>query len=427
MKKIELLNKFEGQITEKFFNEVEWPLSSVISEMEEKGILLDVKYLDGLSKEFHKELAKLEKKIWSLAGCEFNINSPKQLSEVLYDKLKLTAKGLKKTGAGARSTGISELIKLQDTSPIIKEIISYREFAKLVSTYIDALPKLVDEKNRLHTTFDQAGTSTGRLSSKNPNLQNLPKKTEIGRKIRKAFVTDKGFKLVAFDYSQIELRVSAILSNDPKMKKVFNEGKDIHSAVASEVFNVAEKDVTPEMRRRAKVINFGIIYGMGINALKTNLGCSFEEAKIFYDEYFKDFKGMAEYIEQIKKEVRKNGYTKTLFGRKRFFLEINSPIEYIRKEAERMAVNAPIQGTAADFIKMAMVKVNKKLKEQKLDDKVFMLLQIHDELLFEIDEKIIDKVIPIIKEEMQNVYKNEVPIEANVSIGKNLGEMVEYS
>lgn len=423
----DLFKKFNNQVPEKLFKEVEAPLFGILSEMEQEGIKIDVDYLKELSKEYHKELKKLEKKIWTLTGQEFNINSPKQLAEILFDKLELKAKNLRKTSTGSRSTNISELIKLKNAHPVINEVISYREFAKLISTYIDALPKMVDKNNRLHTHFDQAGTTTGRISSKDPNLQNIPIRTEIGKKIRKAFIVGKGNKLVSFDYSQIELRVAAILSKDPKMTEIFKRGEDIHNAVASEVFNVDIKEITSEMRRRAKVINFGIIYGMGINALRANLNCSREEAQIFYDEYFKDFKGMADYVNNIKEIAKEKGYTETLFGRKRYFLEINSPLEYIRKEAERMAINAPIQGTAADFIKIAMVRIDKELRDKKLKEKVKMLLQIHDELLFEIDEGLTKEVLSVIIKIMEGVYKDPVPIKVNVSIGNNWSDMVEYN
>lgn len=420
-----LFEKMKDQVPEKLFYEVELPLLKILKEMQERGILLDIDYLNKLSKEFHGELEKLEKKIWDLAGEEFNINSPKQLSEVLFEKMELKTKGLKKTSTGSYSTNISELMKLKGEHPIIDDIVSYREFAKLVSTYVDNLPKMADKSNRLHTTFDQAGTATGRISSKDPNLQNIPKRTELGRKIRKAFIAGKGFKLVTFDYSQIELRIAAILSKDKKMLSVFKEGGDIHDAVASEIFGVPVGKVTQEMRRRAKIIDFGIIYGMGINAIKANIGCTREEAQSFYDEYFKDFKGMADYIENIKKSAREKGYTETLFGRKRYFPDINSPIDYIRKEAERMAINAPIQGTAADFIKLAMVKTDEYLKKENLKGKVRLLLQIHDELLFEIEEGAVPEIVQQIIKIMEGVYKNEVPIKVNASAGKNWDELKE--
>ncbi len=424
--KKELWDRFENRVPEKLFYEVELPLAKILAEMQERGILLDVAYLKKLSKKYHQELEKLRKKIFAMAGGEFNVNSPKQLGEVLFEKLGLRAKGMRKTSTGAPSTNISELMKLKGAHPIIDEIISYRELAKLISTYVDSLPKMVDGNNRLHTTFDQAGTATGRLSSKDPNLQNIPKRTELGRNIRKAFIAEKGFKLASFDYSQIELRIAAILSGDPKMKEVFKNGGDIHAAVASEVFNVPPEKITPEMRRRAKVINFGIIYGMGINALKANIGCSREEARLFYDEYFKDFKGMAEYVESVKKFARKHGYTETLFGRKRYFPEINSPLDYVRKEAERMAVNAPLQGTAADLIKMAMVRIDEALKEKGVKENCRMLLQIHDELLFEIKEETIPEAVPLIAEIMEGVYDGDIPMKVHISLGKNWGNMVAY-
>ena len=422
----ELFERFNGTVPEKLFYEVELPLMEIISDMQKKGILLDVDYLAKLSKEYRAKLKRLEKEIWDFAGEEFNINSPKQLGVIIFEKLGLGIKGLKKTGTGSISTNASELAKLKDSHPIINKILSYREFAKLVSTYIDALPKLAGKDGRLRTTFDQAGTTTGRISSRDPNLQNIPKRTEIGRNIRKAFMADKGFSLIAFDYSQIELRTAAILSNDAKMKEVFKKGGDIHTAVASEVFKVPTSETTSEMRRKAKIINFGIIYGMGINALKANIGCSREEARLFYDEYFKDFNGMAEYVERAKENAREKGYTETLFGRKRYFPEINSPIEYIRKEAERMAVNAPIQGTAADMIKIAMVRAGEKIKKEGLTDDAFLLVQIHDELLFEINEKAVKKAVPAIIEAMEGAYEGEIHMKVNVSIGKNWGDMIEY-
>ncbi len=423
----QLLERLKGLVTEKFFNDVEAPLAGILKEMQERGVMLDINYLKGLSKEYNKKLDKLEKEILVLAGEKFNVNSPQQISRILFEKLGIQNKKLKKTKTGIFSTNISELKKLKDTHPIIDKIISHREFAKLVSTYIDALPQLTDKDNRLHTTFDQAGTITGRISSKEPNLQNIPKRTELGRNIRRAFIADKGFQFVAFDYSQIELRVLAILSKDLKLAEVFRKGEDVHNAVASEVFHTKPDQVTSEMRRKAKIINFGIIYGMGVNALKNTIGCSQEEARNFYEEYFAHFRGVAEYLENIKIEARGKGYTETLFARKRFFPEIESPIEHVRKEAERMAVNAPIQGTAADFIKIAMVRINSELEKKKMKDIVRPLLQIHDELLFEIKEDFVAEAVPEIAKIMEGVYENDVPILVNISIGENWEDMVEYN
>jgi len=431
-------------VSDQLMNKVEKPLEKILAEMENKGALIDADYLKKLSEEKHKELDGLEKKIWKLAGEEFNINSPKQVGEVLFVKLGLGGVKPKKTATGAYSTNIAQLIKLKGSHPIIDETMEHREISKLVSTYIDALPKLADEKNRLHTHFDSFGAATGRLSSQNPNLQNIPKKTERGREVRKAFVADRGYKLVDFDYSQIDLRVAAILSGDKNLIEIFQKGGDAHASAAVKVFGVKPEEVTAEMRRKIKVINFGVLYGMGINALRQNLGGTREEAQKFYDEYFKNFSGLKDYIERTKKFARENGWTETLFGRRRYFPEISSRLEYLQKEAERMAVNMPIQGTSADFIKLAMVRVDKALEENRLKDKVFMLLQIHDELLFEIKEEVVVKAIPIIKEAMESVYPlkgkevelvaeqykkinlPDIPIEVNVETGDNWEEMEIY-
>jgi len=431
-------------ISDQIMNNIEKPLIKILSEMENRGALFDVNYLKKLSEEKHKELNELEKKIWKLTGEEFNINSPKQLGEVLFVNLGLGGAKPKKTATGAYSTNVSQLLKLKGTHPVIDEIMEHREISKLLSTYIDALPKLADENNRLHTHFDSFGTATGRLSSQNPNLQNIPQKTERGREVRKAFVADKGFKLVAFDYSQIDLRAAAILSGDKNLAEIFQRGDDAHALAAAKVFGVKPEEVTAEMRRKIKVINFGVLYGMGINALRQNLGGTREEAQKFYGEYFKNFSGLKEYIEKTKKFARENGWTETLFGRRRYFPEINSSAGFLQKEAERMAVNMPIQGTSADFIKLAMVRVDKALEEKGLKDKVFMLLQIHDELLFEIKKDVAVKAAPVIKEAMKSVYplKKEdrslvaeqyknlklpaIPVEVNVEIGDNWEEMEIY-
>jgi DNA polymerase-1 len=427
--KKKILERLDANGLMEIYKEIELPLIPIIKKAEEKGVVIDKGYLKELSLEYHKELEILEKKIWEHAGKEFNINSPKQLGEILFDTLNLSVKGLKKTEGGARSTRVSELEKLRGAHPIIEEIMAHREWQKLLSTYIDAIPPLVAGDGRLHTHFLQAGTTTGRFSSINPNLQNIPIKTEAGRKIRKAFVADKGHVLLALDYSQIELRVAAILSEDKDLIKIFKDGDDVHAAVASRVFGVKEEDVTKEMRRQAKVINFGIIYGMGINALKDNLGGTRVEAEEFYNQYFKKFPGVAEYLDSIKREVAKLGYTSTLFGRRRYFPAIKSPIQYIRAAAERMAVNAPIQGTAADIIKIAIKRADDEIKNKKLSDKVDLLLQVHDELIYEVKEGSEKEAAKVIEEAMEGVLKDkvknphQVPVLVNVSIGKNWGEM----
>ena len=436
--------KTGATVPDNLMSKVEKPLEKILAEMENRGVLLDAGYLKKLSEEKHKELNRLEKKIWKLAGEEFNINSPKQLGEILFVKLGLGGTRPKMTATGAYSTNIAQLIKLKGSHSIVDETMEHREISKLLSTYIDALPKLADENDRLHTHFDSFGAATGRLSSQNPNLQNIPKKTERGREVRKAFIADRGYKLVDFDYSQIDLRAAAILSGDKNLIEIFQKGGDAHSSAAVKVFGVKPEEVTAEMRRKIKVINFGVLYGMGINALRQNLGGTREEAQKFYGDYFKNFSGLKDYIEKTKKFAKENGWTETLFGRRRYFPEISSRLEYLQKEAERMAVNMPIQGTSADFIKLAMVRADKALGENGLKDKVFMLLQIHDELLFEIKEDVVVKAIPIIKEAMESVYplKNEdeslvaeqyrkqklpdVLIEVNVEMGDNWDEMETY-
>ncbi|MFA5841640.1 MAG: DNA polymerase [Candidatus Paceibacterota bacterium] len=408
---------------------VELPLVPIVKKMEERGVLIDVPYLKKLSVDYHKELSKIEERIWAHAGGEFNINSPKQLGEVLFDKLHLTVKGLKKTEGGARSTRASELDKLKTAHPIVEEILAHREIQKLLSTYIDTIPPLLDKNNRLHAQFIQTGTTTGRFSSANPNVQNIPIRSELGKNIRRAFIAASGHKLLALDYSQIELRVTAILSDDKDLINIFKDGKDVHASVAAKVFGVSEDKVTSEMRRRAKVINFGIIYGMGINALKDSLGTTRAEAEEFYQNYFDKFPTIAGYLESIKNFAVKNGYTETLFGRRRYFPAIKSPIQFIRASAERMAVNAPIQGTAADIIKIAIRRADDAIEKNKLSDKVSLLLQVHDELVYEVKEGSEREASKIIQEAMESVLEDKVknpkavPITVSVSIGNNWGEL----
>jgi DNA polymerase I len=412
------------------YNDIEIPLIPIIESMQNTGILVDAIYLKNLSTEYHKELALLEKSIWNFAGREFNINS-KQLGEIIFDDLALTVKGLRKSAGGARSTKESELEKLRDLHPIIDEILKYRELQKLLSTYIDTIPEHIGEDGRLHAEFIQAGTTTGRFSSANPNIQNIPVKSEKGKNIRNAFIARKGYLLASFDYSQIELRVAALLSQDSYFIQVFKDGLDIHTAVAMKVFDVKKDDVTADMRRRAKVINFGILYGMGVNALRTNLGTDRKEAQLFYDNYFAQFPTIAAYLESIKQFALKNGYTQTLFGRKRYFPGIKSPLPFIRAMAERMAINAPIQGTAtADIIKIGMKNVDQALKEAGLSSKVFMLLQVHDELVFEIEKSAVDEATKIIENAMKNAIPSSfvkgmesVPLEVSCGVGATWGEL----
>lgn len=425
------------------YKNIEIPIIPIIDKMEKQGILVDIVYLKKISKEYHKDLAEIEKNIWKQAGTEFNINSPKQIGDIIFNKLGLSVKGIKKSAGGAISTRESELEKLRDVHPIINEILKHRELQKLLSTYIDTIPSSVGEDGRLHASFIQAGTTTGRFSSNNPNLQNIPIKTERGKNIRNAFITPEGYVLASFDYSQIELRVTALMSQDSYFIKVFEEGRDIHTAVAIKVFGVEEKDVTHEMRRRAKVINFGILYGMGVNALRQNLArpemgsikkaeeVTRTDAQIFYDNYFAQFPTIADYLESIKNFAKKNGYTETLFGRKRYFPGIKSPIPFIRAMAERMATNAPIQGTAtADIIKIGMKKADDALLIAGLSDVVRLVLQVHDELVYEIKEDKIKQASDIIEKAMKEVIpeeflkgKKKVPLLVSFSYGRTWGDL----
>ncbi|HBM46169.1 MAG: polymerase protein [Parcubacteria group bacterium GW2011_GWF2_38_76] len=423
-----ILERIKEDGLERVYYEIELPIIPIIEDAEKRGILLDVDYLKKLSEDYHKKHKALENKIYELAGTEFNINSPKQMGEILFEKMALSKKGIRKTAGGAISTKESELEKLKDASPIVAEILEYRGIQKLLSTYIDNLPLLVDEKNRLHTHLNQTGTTTGRMSSTDPNMQNIPARGEEGSEIRRAILASPGYKLAAFDYSQIEMRVLAYLTDDETLIQTFRDGKDIHSSVASKVFGVPEDKVTKEMRRQAKVINFGIIYGMGIKALKKNLGSTMEEAETFHNNYFEKFPKVKEYFERIKQEAHDKGYTTTYFGRRRYFPEINSHLPYIRSESERMAMNAPIQGTAtADIIKLAMAHVDGKLREEKLpSDKIHLLLQVHDELVYEVkDDEDIANIVGLIKHAMENVVSINLPLLVNAYTGDNWSELKE--
>ena len=424
-----VFKKLKEKKLDKVYEEIEKPIIPIIKEMEDFGILIDQKYFQKLSSEYHIELDKLTKKIYKMAGSEFNINSPKQLAEVLFEKMGIKT-NKKKGASGNLSTKISVLEELEEDNPIIKEIMAYRELQKLLSTYTDVIPGMVRDDGRLHAKFLQNGTTTGRFSSQDPNLQNLPIKTELGRRIRNGFIAGDGNKLVAFDYSQIELRVAAMLSGDVKMTEIFKDKKDVHAGVASFVFGVPIDKVDAEMRRRAKVINFGIIYGMGVSALRKNLGGTREEAQTFYDNYFRQFSGVRDYLESVKVFAKDKGYTETLFGRRRKFANINSRIPFLRSMAERTATNAPVQGTAADIIKLAIRYVEEELNSGKLEKEVHLVLQIHDELVFEIKETRIEEANKVILNAMQGAlsrsylqYKTDIPLEVHFGFGDNLGEV----
>jgi DNA polymerase-1 len=413
-----LLKKKE---VEKVFNEVESPLVKVLVDMEFEGIKVDVDFLNDYSKQLEKDAKKAEESVYKQAGVRFNLASPKQLGEVLFDKLKLDPSA-KKTKTGQYQTGEDVLLKLAVKGhPIVDDILAFRELSKLKSTYVDALPQLINRKTgRVHTSYGQAVAVTGRLQSNNPNLQNIPVRTDRGKEIRKAFIPrDNKHVLLSADYSQIELRIVAAISGDKNMCKAFKDGTDIHTATASRVYNVAEKDVTKEMRYKAKSVNFGIIYGQGAFGLADNLGITRTEAKEIIDNYKKQFPGIQQYMDDTINFAREHGYVQTLMGRKRWLRDINSANFTVRGFAERNAINSPIQGTAADMIKLAMQKVHAALLKEKMQSK--MLLQVHDELVFDALKSEAKELKPLIIECMQSAMKlpHAVPVTADCGEGKN--------
>jgi DNA polymerase-1 len=431
---VSIADKLEEQVRAiptlwQVYEKIELPLLTILPSVNAYGILLDTKYLESLSETMHAELATLEGRIYGVAGHEFNLNSPKQLGVVLFEELGLKPKNQKKTAGGQLSTKESELEKMRGDHPVIVDILRYRELQKLTSTYIDALPKLVSPDGRLRTTFLQTGTTTGRIASRDPNLQNIPIRTEESKAIRKAFVSSFGYTLVSIDYSQIELRIAAILSRDEGLMEIFRQGEDVHTGVAVRVFGVTASEVTSDMRRKAKVINFGILYGMGVNALRTNLGegTSREEAQAFLNAYFNTFTRLAEYLEETKQVATKLGYTETLFGRRRYFPGLRSHQSFIKAQAERMAINAPVQGTAADVMRIAMIKVYEYLQTNNLTDSVRMVLQVHDELVFEIKTDLIEKEVAEIEKIMEGVLLEHdtggVPLLVDTATGSNWGEL----
>ncbi len=418
-----LYKKYKNElIKEKFFDlfdRVEMPLVKVLSEMELSGIEIDVDFLQNFGKNLNKTINSLTKKIYECSGYEFNINSPLQLKEVLFDKLDISTKGLKKGKTGF-STAAPELLKMQGVHPVIDMIIEYRELSKLQSTYVESLIGQVDKNNRIHTSFNQAVTATGRLSSSDPNLQNIPIRSELGREIRRAFVARRGYRLISADYSQIELRVIASLSNDEKMIKSFNMGEDIHARTAAEIFNKKLEEVTKSERRKAKEVNFGVIYGLGARGLAQRTEMNFQEAKEFIDRYFDLYKNVKKHLDKTKDFAHKNMYVQTLFGRRRYIAEINSGVVMIAAAAERVAINMPVQGTAADLMKMAMIRIDRELPKTSQEAK--MLLQVHDEVVIEVPNSDVEKVSQKIKEIMENIFELKVPIKVEVSCAKNWAE-----
>lgn len=402
----------------KLFEEMECPLIRVLTEMEVEGIRLDTDALNAMSKELHEDLIVLQDKINAFAGVDFNLDSPKQLGEVLFDHLKIDDKA-KKTKTGQYQTNEETLQKISDKHEIIPLILDYRSIRKLKSTYVDSLPEMVNAKTgRVHTNYMQTVAATGRLSSNNPNLQNIPIRTERGKEIRKAFIPrNEDYVILAADYSQVELRIIAAISDDEGMKEAFHQGLDIHKATAAKVFGVELDQVTREMRSKAKAVNFGIAYGQGAFGLSQNLNIPRSEAKEIIDSYFAEFPGLLHYKQSSIELAKKHGYAETIMGRRRQLRDINSENHVVRSAAERNAINAPIQGSAADIIKLAMIHIYDAFKAQNIKSK--MLLQVHDELVFDVHKSEVDLLIPLVREKMENAYKLSVPLVVDIKTGNN--------
>ncbi len=423
-KKEDILARIERLYQEEVFSkevyEIEKELVPIITRMEELGIKIDKPYFKKLAQDMEKELSELSAKIYQAAGKKFNINSTQQLSQVLFEDFQLSPKGLRKTPKGVISTASEELEKLRELHRAIPDILRYRELQKLYSTYILPLPEMTDGNSRIHTHFDQLGAATGRISSSLPNLQNIPILGPWGKAIRRGFIAEQGFSLLSFDYSQMELRIAAYLAKEEKMRAFFQKGADIHRMTAAEVFGVAVQQVTDEMRYRAKALNFGVLYGMGATGFARSAGISFEEAQNFIENYFARFPRIQEYMEQTKEFAKTNGYVQTVLGRKRYLPEISSASPRLRAAAERMAVNHPIQGSLADIMKMAMIRVSQITGQAEGDCR--MLLQIHDELLFEVAGDKIDTIAPQIRSCMENVYDLQIPVVVQAKAGKSWGD-----
>ncbi|HAH04642.1 MAG: polymerase I protein [Parcubacteria group bacterium GW2011_GWA2_43_17] len=420
---LKLANKLQDQLKKiadlGLLQKIELPLIPVLATMEQSGIKIDKAFLKKLDRRLTQRLKTIEQKVYKLAKKKFNLASPRQLKEILFDQLHISSQGLKKIKTGI-STAAGELEKMMDRHPIIGLISEFREYSKLQNTYTRSLPKLADQDDRIHTTFNQTITATGRLSSSEPNLQNIPIRTALGREIRKAFIPKSGYKLIAADYSQIELRVIASLAQDEKMIRYFQKGEDIHSRTAANVNKIKIDQVTKEQRRAAKEVNFGVIYGLGSTGLAQRTGLSKAEAKEFIAKYFALHPQIKNWLEATKKLAVQQGYVETLLGRRRYLPDIHSGVPMIRAAAERMAVNAPIQGTAADLLKMAMIKIHEGLP--KISPRTKMLLTVHDELVFEAPNQEVSRLSAFIKKTMENIYPLRVPVIVEVKAGKNWGE-----
>ncbi len=419
----------EAELKEKnlwhLFTEVEMPLVAVLADMEMAGIKLDVGVLQELDRELAARMAELEEEIYRMVGYRFNLQSSQQLSDALFVHLGLSAKGLKKTTAGKYSTSADVLEKLRDAHPVVEKILEHRQIAKIKSTYIETLPALVNpQTGRVHTSFNQTGTVTGRLSSSDPNLQNIPIRTPIGRRVREAFVAEDGWLLLSADYSQVELRILAHMTDDPQLVAAFQRGEDIHTFTASVIFRVPKEEVTPEMRRIAKTTNFAIIYGVTAYGLAQQTGMSNEDAAAFIRAYFQQYPRVKEYVERCKEEAAKKGYVETLLGRRRYFPELQAGQKIpagLRAAAERMAINMPVQGTAADIIKIAMIRLHHTLKERGMRSR--LLLQVHDELVLEVPAEETRDAAALVKDIMENAYPLKVPLKVDCQAGPNWGQM----
>ena len=405
------------------WQEVEKPLIPILSSMEKSGILIDQNHLQKMAALNGKEIINLKKQIYQLAGKEFNINSPQQLSTILFTELKIPSGKLKKTSTKKISTNVSELSKIENEHPIIPLLIKYRELEKLKNSFLETLPGFINNQTgRIHTIWNQTGTATGRLSSEKPNLQNIPQKGPLDRQIRQVFVAADSYELLSLDYSQIELRLVAYFSKDKKMIEIFNEEKDIHLMTAAYIHEISEKEVTPEMRNQAKALNFGIIYGMGDRSFAETAKISLEEAKAFREKYFSQFSGLKNYLETILQTAKEKGYAETMFGRKRL-LPLLGGFGRTAKEQERIALNMPIQGSAADIIKMAMIKIQDFIANYNLEEKAKILIQVHDELILEVKSEIIKELAPSLKNIMETVVALDLPLKTEVKKGKSWGAM----
>jgi DNA polymerase-1 len=418
-----LTSLFEKQLSDeglmKLFRDVEMPLVPVLLNMERNGVALDTGLLRKMSGQLGEQIKSLENKIYSQADGEFNINSPAQLGKVLFEKLHIPAT---RRGKGKYSTEAAVLEELRPSFPIVGDILEYRQLTKIKSTYIDTLPVLVNPiTGRIHTSFNQARTSTGRLSSSDPNLQNIPVRGELGGQVRQAFIAPEGASLLCGDYSQIDLRVLAHLSKDESLVRAFKEDADIHAATAALLFGVEKAQITPDMRRFAKTVNFGVIYGMSDYGLEQATEFSREEAGKFIKSYFEKYPGVRQYLDDTKVQARANGYVQTLLGRRRYIPDINSANRQVREAAERMAINMPVQGTSADIIKVAMLNLYREIEEKRLKSK--MLLQVHDELVFEVPDAEMDTMRRLVPKVMDSAVELSVPLKVDIKAGRNWGEV----